>query len=646
LSRHINKCHADEKPLPTTTGGRRKGTASTQRATTSKQACDQCVQSSLPCDGCNPCCTYQHHDPIIILVSYPFFFPSIRNPKAKCVSRKCRCTWVKFARQTMPSGPGHHPRGTPAFSASMPHLPLTHAMPGSVTDDFLIGIGSSTSNQQLPPRVAPSQLWDAAGFAPPPGAATDDFAAKYRAQADLLRRAQVQHAQGGEGSGAGISLPPIFSTQAQQQQAPSLVSATWGLPPPSLSHQAGASAVPGGALSSAAASRPWDSPHSTFSSPDAPNTLPMSGGGNAGALGYPPLSLPPYATGADFNDSQSSRSTSLGVGFDYDFGANNSDGGASSEHSFASANTNGSSTHQFDLRDQQQQPHHHHSHSQPQAHLTPQQVLDLYGRSSNNSSSNGHTSSGHHSRNTSNSSTGTGGDGFHSAFGLMSLEDPNVLAGLSNDGVPFFSSSTTGAGSSQTGSINGDEDATPMQVGGSNGSNSKSRGTAFPMTPGTARETEMRELREFWKAYMRTPLSGPGSVGLLSSVEGPFGPPTSTNNNSSNGNNSTSEITRRPRVASLPSAGKTPTVDNLNLFNLINNNGSNTRLAALQGTNNNNANHHPRTAHTGDDDLKSYEAAILARTKPEISLAPPPRRRQSAAAQQQQDATGLAAIKQ
>lgn len=57
LSRHVNKCHANEKPPQNATNGRRKGSASTSRATTSKQACDQCVQSSLPCDGCNPCCT-------------------------------------------------------------------------------------------------------------------------------------------------------------------------------------------------------------------------------------------------------------------------------------------------------------------------------------------------------------------------------------------------------------------------------------------------------------------------------------------------------------------------------------------------------------------------------------------------------------
>jgi len=56
LSRHVNKCHPNEKPLVSSAPSRRKGTASASRATTSKQACDQCVQSTLPCDGANPCC--------------------------------------------------------------------------------------------------------------------------------------------------------------------------------------------------------------------------------------------------------------------------------------------------------------------------------------------------------------------------------------------------------------------------------------------------------------------------------------------------------------------------------------------------------------------------------------------------------------
>lgn len=59
LSRHVNKCHAPGSSSNAPEGsatGRRKGLGpNATRATTSKQACDQCVQSSLPCDGCNPC---------------------------------------------------------------------------------------------------------------------------------------------------------------------------------------------------------------------------------------------------------------------------------------------------------------------------------------------------------------------------------------------------------------------------------------------------------------------------------------------------------------------------------------------------------------------------------------------------------------
>ncbi|KAH6901290.1 hypothetical protein BKA70DRAFT_1310186 [Coprinopsis sp. MPI-PUGE-AT-0042] len=102
LSRHVNKCHANEKPLPGATNGRRKGTTSLSRATTSKQACDQCVQSSLPCDGSNPC--------------------------TKCVQRKYRCTYVKFHRQTAPVGPGHTPAtpSAPPTRSSGEHLPSAH----------------------------------------------------------------------------------------------------------------------------------------------------------------------------------------------------------------------------------------------------------------------------------------------------------------------------------------------------------------------------------------------------------------------------------------------------------------------------------------------------------------------------------------
>jgi hypothetical protein len=64
LSRHINKCHAAEKPPVTSAPNqRRKGAAAACRATTSKQACDQCVTGTLPCDGANPCCECPSHPP-------------------------------------------------------------------------------------------------------------------------------------------------------------------------------------------------------------------------------------------------------------------------------------------------------------------------------------------------------------------------------------------------------------------------------------------------------------------------------------------------------------------------------------------------------------------------------------------------------
>ncbi len=123
LSRHINKCHPNEKPLvSSSTPSRRKGTSSASRATTSKQACDQCVQSTLPCDGANPCCQSRNFSPAYSLSRMPFY-------PAKCLHRKTRCTYVKFHRQTAPVGPGHPARSANDSSnpahASLGALPLS-----------------------------------------------------------------------------------------------------------------------------------------------------------------------------------------------------------------------------------------------------------------------------------------------------------------------------------------------------------------------------------------------------------------------------------------------------------------------------------------------------------------------------------------
>ncbi|KAJ7458428.1 hypothetical protein FB451DRAFT_1563845 [Mycena latifolia] len=97
---------------------------------------------------------------------------------------------------------------------------------------------------------------------------------------------------------------------------------------------------------------------------------------------------------------------------------------------------------------------------------------------------------------------------FSSAFGLMSLDGPNVLAGLAPDGVPLFSRA---------------HPQTPHGQGGE-----KHMQLAPPLacqpygsTPGT-REAETRELREFWQAYMRTPLTDPSPAARMPSPGLPF----------------------------------------------------------------------------------------------------------------------------
>ncbi|KAH9955446.1 hypothetical protein BJV74DRAFT_471582 [Russula compacta] len=136
LSRHVNKCHPNEKPLVSSAPSRRKGTSSASRATTSKQACDQCVQSTLPCDGANPC--------------------------SKCVHRKTRCTYVKFHRQTAPLArailpvlptilqtPRSHPS---AFSLRVPTLTVFRILFSSLTM-VPPSIHPVSPNHPLPPSM-------------------------------------------------------------------------------------------------------------------------------------------------------------------------------------------------------------------------------------------------------------------------------------------------------------------------------------------------------------------------------------------------------------------------------------------------------------------------------------------------------------
>jgi hypothetical protein len=176
-----------------------------------------------------------------------------------------------------------------------------------------------------------------------------------------------------------------------------------------------------------------------------------------------------------------------------------------------------------------------------------------------------------------NSSHGDGG--FSSVFGLMSLDDPNVAAGLATDGAPFFSNEAMSMQSD-------DPDITPMLP-----KHNPSRRGNESYTLTSSREAETRELKDFWKAYMRTPLSGPGSAMDI------FG-------QRSNNSATLTPHTRRPRVASLPSV-KTPPAF-----------GDQAHRPAVGPGNQeaNNVTSSIRTTLQGNhDDLRSYEAAVLAR---------------------------------
>jgi hypothetical protein len=120
------------------------------------------------------------------------------------------------------------------------------------------------------------------------------------------------------------------------------------------------------------------------------------------------------------------------------------------------------------------------------------------------------------------------------AFGLMSLEDQNVLEGLSNNAVLFSNMYSS------------DPNATPMptkhHLSGHQRNHTFDGSIPISLPTPNSRKAETRLLREFWETYMRTPL---GTSDLNSSLDrcppSPNGP-------------------RRVRVASLPNF-KTPTVE-------------------------------------------------------------------------------------
>jgi hypothetical protein len=181
----------------------------------------------------------------------------------------------------------------------------------------------------------------------------------------------------------------------------------------------------------------------------------------------------------------------------------------------------------------------------------------------------------------------------------MSLDDPNVLAGLSNDGVPYFSATNMSMYAE-------DPNATPMPT--KQGSNNPRSNPYGGLNTSSLREAETRELREFWKTYMRTPLGGPSPAALEASA---------TTGTHLKCPSSPSLSHRRVRVNSLPTA-KTPTTEGVKPYYP---NGTNNAPGA-------NATSSIRTTlHGNVDDLRSYEAAVLALKAPTLHM---PKRRANA----------------
>ena len=178
--------------------------------------------------------------------------------------------------------------------------------------------------------------------------------------------------------------------------------------------------------------------------------------------------------------------------------------------------------------------------------------------------------------------------GFSSAFGLMSIDDPDVIAGLQADGPQFFSSAAMNMPPTQ------DPNATPMPKALRDRA-SQMVSVSLP-TPGLARDVETRELRDVWKQYIHTPLTGPAPA-VLDGVA--LLPPGSRLPMSPHGS-------RRARVNSLPSA-KTPTGEIVEYVNGSHQDANGT--SSLR-----------KTLHGNSDDLRSYEAAVLARKAPTLNF--------------------------
>ncbi|KAG7091688.1 hypothetical protein E1B28_010710 [Marasmius oreades] len=645
LSRHVNKCHAGEKATvggaPPT--GRRKGSSAT-RATTSKQACDQCVQSSLPCDGCNPC--------------------------SKCVQRKCRCTYVKFHRQTAPIGPGHNPRSMASATTSTPSSLASAvgggggSIPNSILPNASVALYASSLHQhhaQHPGHTHPHHVAQQQQQLPPYGSlyGTDEF---------LLGPAPGCGIPNISGSTTGTTTSSSSSHELQPPSSNGTYAGSFTFPPvyapqppPGQGRQSHSDGESGLVGDYTTRYRELMRRGSVASS---------SYGGGGGDVDPTALMFPQfYGSGGGGGGGYYRSGSSSGGGAG---GGGVVESESESESASASASGTSSATSSsvhlpnsgvgFPNGNQGYMLHSH----QHQSSASPDHLHQTMPPppSSSSSVSSGTQPSGPPAP--SQTQTQTSGrllsrpgtaHGVSSVFGLLSLDDPNVLAGLATDGQPFFHNAFgdsggdgAGAGGGGGGGGGNDPNATPMprfmntsphqgagelppsgeggqQHGQRSGGKQVQHG--FPQTPGVNREQETRELREFWKQYMRTPLSG-GAAGVM-------GLPTP--GGQGQGQQDVHMMSpgilgyRRGRVSSMPSA-KTPTDEEMGGGGYL---GTYAGQYRYSNSTSSQKQRHPQQQQqqqqqtvtgSGTDDLKSYEAAVMARKAPtNLNIAPKIRNR-------------------
>lgn len=197
----------------------------------------------------------------------------------------------------------------------------------------------------------------------------------------------------------------------------------------------------------------------------------------------------------------------------------------------------------------------------------------------------------------------------------MSLDDSEVLAGLGN-GAPFFDNAITNSSSSHNPSW-GDGPtprANPCDAPPANGKKGAQHHQDQAQTGNVPAGTpaSLKELKEMWKQYMKTPFSGQP----LTHEHHPAGSPKRERGLS--------------RVASLPSV-KTPSAATNGWGDPMRGvNGSLPQQQQQQPNGTNNPQYggnavYPRV-HNHTDDLRSYEQAVLARRAP-LTLHLAPRRR-------------------